>query len=118
MFAGGRVAAQTRQADAELAASEARSRGTGQAVDGMVIDAWQAFHTASRMVDATSMRSAAAAEALRGTKLEAQVGAKPTLAVLDAEREALEAEASAIEAQGMQLVAAWRLNALTGMIAP
>lgn len=116
LWAGGRVAAQTRAADADLTASEARARQASQMVEGMVIDAWQACQTAARMVEASALRSSAAQEALRGTKLEAQVGAKPTLAVLDAEREALEAEAADIEAQGMRLVAAYRLNALTGNI--
>jgi outer membrane protein len=41
----------------------------------------------------------------------------PTLAVLDAEREAVEAEAALIEAEGKRHVAAWRLNALTGDVA-
>jgi outer membrane protein len=36
--------------------------------------------------------------------------------VLDATREALAAEAAAIEAQGQCLLAAWRLNALAGRI--
>lgn len=58
----------------------------------------------------------AAAEALRGRKLEAQVGSVPVLAVLDAEREAITAEAALLEAQGQRLVAAWQLNALTGNI--
>ena len=59
---------------------------------------------------------AAADEALRSTRLEAKVGAKPTLAVLDAEREALAAQAAMIEAEGQRLVAAWQLNALTGAV--
>ena len=87
-------------------------------LEGMVIDAWQGLVTARRMTDASQLRSDAADEALRGTRLEAQVGAKPTLAVLDAEREAIEAEAALLQAEGMRTVAAWRLNALTGNIAP
>lgn len=118
LWAGGRVAAQTRAADADLSASEARLRGADQALEGMVIDAWQGLLTAQRMADASRLRSEAAAEALRGTRLEAQVGAKPMLAVLDAEREAIEAEAALLQAEGMRTVAAWRLNALTGNIAP
>ncbi|MCB2060872.1 MAG: TolC family protein [Novosphingobium sp.] len=118
LWAGGRVQTQTRKADAELTAAEARARGATLAVEGMVIDAWQGLQTAHRLAEATALRSAAANEALRSTRLEAEVGQKPTLAVLDAEREALEAEASRIEAEGMRLVAAYRLNALTGMIAP
>jgi len=118
LWAGGRVAAQTRAADADLSASEARLRGADQALEGMVIDAWQGLLTAQRMTDASRLRSEAATEALRGTRLEAQVGAKPVLAVLDAEREAIEAEAAQLQAEGMRTVAAWRLNALAGNIAP
>ena len=89
-----------------------------QAIDGAVIDAWTGFHTAEAMVEATSSRVAATQEALRSTKLEAKVGAKPTLAVLDAEREAMAAEAAEIDAEGQRLIAAWQLNALTGNITP
>jgi len=60
------------------------------------------------------LRRDAAAEALRGTRLEAQVGARPTLAVLDAEREAIGAEAALLKAQGRRTVVAWQLAALTG----
>lgn len=118
LWAGGRTAADTRVADAELTAAEARHRAARDALDGMVVDAWQGVITARRMVEASMLRSEAADEALRGTRLEMQVGAVPTLAVLDAEREALEAQTALIEAQGMQVVAAWQLNALTGNIAP
>lgn len=116
LFAGGRVASQIRAADADLSAAEARERQARLMLDGMVIDAWQALRTAGRMLEASRLRQEAAAEALRGTRLEAQVGAKPTLAVLDAEREAIGAEAALIEAEAMHQVAAWRLNALTGGI--
>jgi outer membrane protein len=118
LWAGGRVAAQTRAANADLDASEAKLRQADQAIEGMVIDAWQGLITARRMTEASQLRSNAAAEALRGTRLEAKVGAKPTLAVLDAEREAIEAEAALLQAEGMRTVAAWRINALTGNIAP
>lgn len=118
IFAGGRVASQTRKAEAELAASDARARDAREQVEAMAIDAWQGYQTARRMVEASALRSAAAEEALRSTRLEAQVGAKPTLAVLDAEREAVAAEAARIEAEAMRLVGAYRLNALTGMLAP
>lgn len=118
LWAGGRVASQTRAADADLDASEARLRQADQSLEGMVIDSWQALSTARRMTEASRLRRDAAAEALRGVQLEARVGAKPTLAVLDAEREAIEAEAALLQSEAMQTVAAWQLNALTGNIAP
>lgn len=116
LFAGGRVSAQTRAADADVDASEARLRQARLMLDGMVIEAWQGLATARQMLDASRLQSEAAAEALRGKRLEAKVGAMPTLAVLDAEREAIEAEAALLQAEAMQTVAAWRLNALTGNI--
>lgn len=114
VFAGGRVAAQTRAASAELTASQARLRDSELSIDDAVVDAWQGFATAKRVAEASHLRNLAAAEALRGTRLEAKVGAKPALAVLDAEREAIEAEAALLQAEGMVVVSAWRLNALTG----
>lgn len=117
LWSGGRVAAQVRAADADLAVSEARASQAGQMLEGMVIDAWQGLATARRMAQASRLRRDAAAEALRGTRLEAQVGAKPTLALLDAEREMIEAEAALLEAESAQTIAAWQLNALTGSIA-
>jgi outer membrane protein len=116
LWSGGRVASLGRAADAELDASEARLRQTEQALEGRVIDAWQSLATARRMTEASRLRRDAAEEALRGTRLEARVGAKPMLAVLDAEREAIEAEAALLQAEGMQTIAAWQLNALTGNI--
>lgn len=118
LWAGGRTAAQMRAAEAELAVRQAQQREAALAVEGMVIDAWQGVQTAGEMVRAAQLQTSAADEALRGNRLEAQVGAKPMLAVLDAEREAVAAEAALIEARGAQLVAAWRLKALVGAIRP
>lgn len=115
LFDGGRTSAALDASRAEADAADARLRQVRLQVDGAVIDAWQAMTAAGRMVEASRLRNEAAAEALRGRRLEAQVGAVPTLAVLDAEREALEAETALIEAEGMHLVATWRVRALTGM---
>lgn len=117
-FAGGRVSAKIREADAAVAGAEARAAQARQAIDGAVIDAWTGFRAAQRMVEASSARVAAAREALRSTKLEASVGEKTTLQMLDAEREAMAAEAAQVEAEGRRLVAAWQINALTGNLNP
>lgn len=111
---GGRTAAGIAVARAEADAAEARSNQSRLAIDGAVIDTWQAMTAAARMVEASRLRQVAADEALRGRRLEAQVGAVPTLAVLDAEREAVEAAAALIEAESAHVTAAWRLSALTG----
>lgn len=117
IWAGGRTAAKIHEADAHLDGSEARAREARDTIDTAVISAWTGLKTAQRMVAASAARTAAAAEALRSTQLEAKVGAKPTLAVLDATREAMSADAADIEAQGQRLVAAWQLSALVGALA-
>ena len=93
-----------------------RARDAQDALEGAVIAGWTGLITARRICAASTARAAAASEALDATRLEAQVGAKPTLAVLDATREASAAQAAEIEAQGQRLVAAWQLNALTGAL--
>jgi outer membrane protein len=118
LFAGGRTAAKIHEADATLDASEAHAREAREQIDAAVITAWTGLNTAHRMVEASAARSAANADALRSVQLEAKVGAKPTLAILDAEREATAADAAAIEAEGQRMVAAWQLNALAGQINP
>lgn len=103
LWSGGRVSSQTR---------------AEQALDGMVIDTWHDLNSATQAAQASELRHSAAREALRGIKLEALVGAKPTLAVLDAEREAIAAEADLLAAEAMRAKAAWRLGALTGTLLP
>lgn len=117
LWSGGRTAATARAADADVMAAEARVRQAELALEGMVIDAWQALQTAGRMVEASRLRLSAAQEALRGRRLEARVGAVPVLTVLDAEREATGAEAALVEAEGRQHVSAWQVRALTGNLA-
>lgn len=80
-----------------------------------MIDTWHGLAATNAMLEASQARMTAAEEALRGIRLEARVGAKPTIAVLDAEREATEAQTSHIEAEGRRQVLAWQLNALTGI---
>lgn len=116
LWAGGRTSAKIHEADANVEGSEARARDARDQIDTAVISAWTGLSTARRMAEATLARSAAADEALRSTRLEAKVGAKPTLAVLDAEREAVTAQAAHIEAEGQSLVAAWQLDALVGAL--
>ena len=113
-FAGGRTSADMRTARAELASAEARARQARLNLEGMVIDSWHGLAAAEAVRAASQARGIAAEAALRGIRLEAQVGAKPTLAVLDAEREATEAQTALIDAEGRRQVTAWRLNALTG----
>jgi outer membrane protein len=106
----GRVAEARAQASAARAGAEVLRRQ----LEAETIAAWEGLAAARRTVEATERQQAAAAEMLRATQLEAKVGMKPQLALLDAQRDSLEASVSAARARGQLLLAAWRLKALTG----
>lgn len=114
-FDSGAGSARVDQAQAALAAAEARERAADDQVTQAVIEAWQGVATARAMLAAARDGASAAEEALRATRLEVRVGAKPPLAELDATREAMAAAARLAEAEGGLQIAAYRLRALTGM---
>ena len=76
---------------------------------------FQSVLTARAVLDAATARVTATQQALDDTRLEVKAGAKPQLALLDAEREAIEAESARVSAQGDVLVATYQLRAIAGM---
>jgi outer membrane protein len=115
LFAGGRVAAKQSATDAELRAALAEEEGARLRVAAGAVTAFASVESARAMLAAAQARVAATQEALRGTRLEVQAGAKPQLALLDAEREDINAQAALIDARGKLLVAAYALRAAAGM---
>lgn len=112
LFAGGLINA--RIAEAQSGAVGARS-GVDSAraqVREAVVNAWGDVQTARALVEAAMDQAAAAASALDSVRNEVRVGQKPTLDLLDAEREVLAAQSARITAQGAAVAAAYRLNAL------
>lgn len=114
-FDSGAGSARVREARANLTASEAKLRQARDEVTQAVIEAWSGLESAERGLDAARDGDSAAREALRGTRLEVRSGARPPLAELDAEREAIAATARLAEAQAAVQVAAWRLRLLCGI---
>jgi outer membrane protein len=106
---GGRIAAASAGARAADAAREESLR----MLKAETAAAYAAHIAARRMVTAAHQREAAAAEALRATRLEVKVGQKPQLALLDAERESVDAAVAALRAEAAVVASAWRLKALT-----
>ena len=106
----GRIAEASAEAKAARAAEDQARRDT----EAEAIAAYEQLGATRRMVEAATRRKVAAAEALRSTRLEVKTGMKPQLALLDAEREALDAELALARAEGGLLVAGWQLKALTG----
>jgi len=115
LFSGGRTAAKERGAEADLTAAEADATAVRLQVHEQAISGFNAVMTARAMLEAATARAVATERALHDTRLEVQTGAKPQLALLDAEREAIEGESARIAAEGDLLVAAYRLRAIAGM---
>lgn len=113
LFDGGRQG-RIAEAEAKRRAAEAAQDAARRALQAETTAAYEGMTAARLMVNASARREAAAAEALRTTRLEVKVGMKPQLALLDAEREAIDAAVAAARAQGALVVAGWRLKALTG----
>jgi len=115
IFSGGRIGAKASGAAAELRAAQADAENARLVVEQQAVVAFEDVTTARAILAASEARLNASEAALRGTALEVKAGAKPQLAQLDAEREAIEAQAARAEAGGRVLVAGYRLRAIVGM---
>lgn len=114
-FDNGAGGARVREAQSSRDASDARLRQARDDVTQAVIEAWHGLDSAERSLGAARDGQAAAQESLRGSRLEVRAGAKPPLAELDAEREAIAATARLAQAQAMVQIAAYRLRLLCGL---
>jgi TolC family type I secretion outer membrane protein len=114
IFSGGLISGRISEAQAGRRGAEASLEQARNAVDEAVINAWQTLRTSEMVADAAAQQAKAAESALDGIKNEVRVAARPAIDQLDAEREALAAKVAAIQADAARLVAAYRLNAVTG----
>ena len=80
------------------------------------IDAWQVLVTARASIVSFQAAVAATKIALEGVRLEAEVGARTVLDVLDAEQEYLNAQVSLVTAQRNELVGAYAVLAAIGRL--
>lgn len=115
LFSGGRIGAKAQGAAADLRAAQADAANARLTVEQQAIVAFEAVTAARAVLLASDARLSASEAALRGTALEVKAGAKPLLAQLDAEREAIDAQAAHAAASGQLLVAQHRLRAIAGM---
>ncbi|WP_249138376.1 TolC family outer membrane protein [Phenylobacterium montanum] len=114
LFSGGAASARIAKARAAERAAGAALDQARAATQEAAIDGWQALQTASAVTRASAAQAKAAEAALYSVRQEVRVGAKPTLDLLNAEREALAAHIGELEAHGAEIVAAYRLNAIVG----
>ena len=114
LFTGGLVSGKVSEAEAGVRAAEAALDQARAASEEATIDAWQARQTADQGAAAADDQAKAAEGALDSVRNEVRVGARPTLDLLDAERDALAAHIGQRLAEGARVVAAYRLMAAIG----
>lgn len=112
LFAGGAINGRVDEARSGARGAQAGVVAARSQVREAVIGAWADIAAARAVVEAATDQATAAESALDSVRQEVRVGQKPTLDLLDAEREALGAHSAVIAARGEAVVAAYRLNAL------
>ncbi len=112
LFSGGLVSGRISEARAGVRAAEAGVDAARARVHEAVVGAWQDVQTAGAVVHAAADQVTASSSALDSVRNEVRVGEKPTLDLLDAERDALAAQDALVIARGQAVVDAYRLNAL------
>ena len=113
IYQGGRLASQVRRFQAERDAARAGLLETARQVEQNVTNAFASLDVASSSRQAFQEQVRAAQVAFEGVREEAQLGARTTLDVLDAEQELLDARANLVSAGVDETLASYQvLNAM------
>jgi TolC family type I secretion outer membrane protein len=112
LFSGGLIKGRVDEARAGAREANAGVEAARAQVREAIVGAWEDVQTARALVDAAADQVAAATSALDSVGHEVRVRQKPTLDLLDAEREALAARSALVAARGEAVTASYRLNAL------
>jgi outer membrane protein len=114
LYNGGRVSGHITETSAEARAAEARLRAARQQVEEAVIAQFEGLRAARLVASAAAEQADASRQAATSIGHEVRVGLKPQLALLDAEREVLVADARAADADAARVATAYRLAATLG----
>ena len=116
VYRGGQLSSAVRKAIAQRDAGRANLYVVQHNIRQNVGNAYAQFAAAQASLQASDQRIQASRIAFRGVREEAQLGARTTLDVLNAEQQLLNAEASRIQAQTQLYVAAYQVLAATGRL--
>lgn len=116
LYTGGAIASGERAALANKEAAQAALAQAGIDVAENVGNAWSAVEVASASITAGSQQVAAAQAAFDGVREEADLGARTTLDVLDAEQELLDARAQKLTAEAQRYVGVYNLLSAMGLL--
>jgi len=116
IYSGGAIASAYRQAAAQRDASRAALHLTQIGVDQNVGIAWSGLSVAQANITSTDEQVRAQTVAYRGVREEANLGARTTLDVLNAEQNLLNARTARVSAETNRYVAAYQLLAAMGLL--
>lgn len=114
LFTGGRISGEVREARAALSEARAMRIAAERSVIDDVTRGFENHQAARETTSAARLQVEASQTALQSIRDEASVGQRPTIDVLDAERDLLQAELELDRAHAGLIVSAYRLNALIG----
>lgn len=116
IYQGGALTSAIRQAIAVAEGDRAELLQTVVTIKQQVANAWTALRVAMASTAASQQQVRASLTAFNGVKAEADLGARTTLDVLDAEQELLDARAALIQAEIQQFVAVYTLLSTMGLL--
>lgn len=116
IYQGGQLQSLIRQAMARRDAARANLLVVTQGVEQNVGNAYALLRVAQSRREALDEQVRAAQVAFRGVREEAQLGARTTLDVLNAEQDLLDARAAVISAQADEVVASYRVLQAMGLL--
>lgn len=115
-FQGGAVLSRMRQAQFDAARARTQISEAERASAEAVTNAWTGLKAAKATIRASQAAVDANEIALEGVRQEADVGARTTLDVLDAEQELLDSRVTLVQARRNEVVATYQLLAATGQL--
>lgn len=118
IFRGGLEYSKLREARALNARDRARIVATERNVEAQVTGVWEQLFEAKVRIESASTQAEANELALKGVRREAELGARTTLDVLNAEQEFLNSKVALVSARRDEQVAAYALLATIGVLTP
>lgn len=116
IYQGGALAAQVRQFQARRDAARASLLETARQIEQAVANAYSSLEVARSSRQAFELQVRAAQVAFEGVREEAQLGARTTLDVLDAEQDLLDARANLVSAGVDETVASYDVLTAMGLL--
>ena len=116
LYSGGQLSSLERQAAANRDARRAALHQSAVDVVQEVERAWSALAVAAARIEASDRQIEAAQTAYDGVRQEAELGARTTLDVLNAEQELLDARSARVAAEAGRYVAVYRLLGSMGLL--